>query len=88
MANACTDCLSRHSDGSHAQGFAIAVSNKLTPMIIEVTPVNKYKMRLKICRSLCVISPVSVYAVNEASALTVKETFYAVLDSVVDRCPS
>ena len=26
------------SNGYHAQGVAVAVSNKLTPMIIEVTP--------------------------------------------------
>ena len=34
------------SDGYHAQGVAAAVSNKLTPMIIEVTHVNKCIMRL------------------------------------------
>ena len=28
-------------DGYHAQGVAVAVSNKLTPMIIEVTPFNE-----------------------------------------------
>ena len=33
------------SDGYHAQGVAVAVSNKLTPMIIEVTPVNERFMR-------------------------------------------
>ena len=32
---------SGHSDGYHAQGVAVVVSNKLTPMIIEVTPVNE-----------------------------------------------
>ena len=50
------------SDGYHAQGVAVAVSNKLTPMIIEVTPVNERIMRLRICHSLGVISLVSVYA--------------------------
>ena len=34
-----------------------------------------------------VVSFVSVYAVTEASDLTVKETFYAALDSVVNCCP-
>ena len=29
------------SDGYHAQGVAVAVSSKLTPMVIEVTPVNE-----------------------------------------------
>ena len=28
---------SGHSDGYHSQGVAVAVSNKLTPMIIELT---------------------------------------------------
>ena len=33
------------SDGYHAQGVAVAMSNKLTPMAIEVTPVNERIMR-------------------------------------------
>ena len=33
------------SDGYHVQGVAVTVSNKLTPMIIEVTPVNEHIMR-------------------------------------------
>ena len=45
------------SDGYHAKGVAVAVSNKLTPMIIEVTPVNERLMRRRICHSLGVISP-------------------------------
>ena len=75
------------SDGYHAQGVAVAVSNKLTPMIIEVTPVNERIMRPRIRHSLGVISPVSVYTPTEASDLTVKEAFYATLESVVDQCP-
>jgi len=63
------------------------VTNKLTPMIIEVTPVNERIMRQRIRHSLGVISLVSVYAPTEASDLTVKEAFYAVLESVVDWCP-
>ena len=63
------------------------MSNKLTPMIIEVTPVNESIMRLRICHSLCVISIVSVYAPTEASDLTVKDAFYATLESLVDWCP-
>ena len=45
MAGGYTDCLSGHSDGYHAQGVAAAVSNKLTSMIIEITPVNERIMR-------------------------------------------
>ena len=33
------------TDSYHAQGVAVAVSNKLIPMVIEVTPVNKRIMR-------------------------------------------
>ena len=44
-------------------------------------------MRLRICHSLGVISLVSVYAPTEASDLTVKDAFYATLESVVDQCP-
>ena len=78
---------SGYSDGYHAQEVAVAVSNKLIPMIIEGTPVNERIMRLIIGHSLGVISLVSVYAPTEASDLTVKDTFYATLESVVDQCP-
>ena len=44
-------------------------------------------MRLRILHSLGVISLVSVYALTEASDLTVKDAFYAMLDCVVDQCP-
>ena len=36
---------SGHSAGYHAQGVAVAVSNKLTSLTIEVTPVNECIMR-------------------------------------------
>ena len=45
MAGSYTYYWSGCSDGYHAQGVAEAVSNKLTPMIIEVTPVNERIMR-------------------------------------------
>ena len=56
-------------------------------MIIEVTPANKHVMRLRIRHSLGVISLVFVFALTEPSDLTVKEAFYAALESMVDRCP-
>ena len=86
MVGGCTYDWSGRSDGYHAQGVAIAVTNKRTPMIIEVTPVNERIMRRKIRHSLGVISLVSLYAPNEASDLTVKDAFYAVFESVVDHC--
>ena len=84
MAGGDTYYWSGHSDGYHAQGVVVAVSNKLTPMIIEVTLVNERIMRLRIRHSLGVSSLVSVYAPAEASDLTVKDAFYATLESVVD----
>ena len=41
----------------------------------------------RIRHSLDVVSMVSVYAPIEVSDLTVKATFYATLESVVDQCP-
>ena len=86
MAGGYTYYWPGRSDSYHAQGVAVAVSNKLTPMIIEVTPVNERIMRLRIHHSLSVISLVSVYAPTEASDLTMKDAFYATLESVVDQC--
>ena len=77
MAGGNTYYWTGRSDGYHAQGVAVAVSNKLTPMIIEVTPVNEHIMRRWIRYFLGVISLVSEYAPNEASDLTVKDAFYA-----------
>ena len=59
---------------------------QLYPMIIEVTLVNERIMRQRIRHSLGVISLVSVYAPTEASDLTVKDAFYATLESGVDQC--
>ena len=44
-------------------------------------------MRPRIHHSLGVISLVSVYALKEESDRTVKEAFYAALESEVDVCP-
>ena len=81
MVGGFTYYWSGRSDGYHAQGAAVAVFNKLTPMIIEVTPVNERIIRLRMRRSLGVISLVSVYAPTEGSDLTVWNTFYATLES-------
>ena len=87
MAGGYTYYLSGRSDGYHSQGVAVAVSNKLTPMTNEVTPVNERIMRRRIHHPFGVISLVSVYAPTEASDLTMKDAFYATLVSVVDQCP-
>ena len=54
-------------------------------MIIEVTPVNECIIRLRIHYSGC-LSLVPVYAPTEVSDLTMKDAFYATLESVVDQC--
>ena len=82
MVGGYTYYWSGRCDGYHSQGVAVAVSTQLTPMIIEVTLVNEHIMRLRIRHSLGVISLVSVYALTDASDLTVKDAFYATLDSV------
>ena len=66
---------SGRSDDYHAQGVAVAVSNNLTPMIIEITLVDKRIVRLR-----SVVSLVSVYAPTEGSDLTVKDAFYDTLE--------
>jgi len=62
MAGGYTYYWSDHFDGYHAQGVAVTVSNKLTTMIIEVTPVNKHIMIERIRHSLGVVSLVSLSA--------------------------
>ena len=46
----------------HLEGVAVAVANRLVPMVIEVTPVNERIMGLRISHTLGVISMVSLYA--------------------------
>ena len=50
-------------DCYHAKGVVVAVSNKLTPMVIEVTLLNERIMRPWIRHSLGVVSLVSVRGV-------------------------
>ena len=45
----------------HFEGVAVAVADRLVPMITEVTPVNERIMRLRITHTLGVISRASVY---------------------------
>ena len=63
------------------------MSNKLTQMIIEVTPVNERIMRPRIFHSLGIIFLLSENSLTGASDLTMKHAFYATLESVVDQCP-
>ena len=87
MAGGYTYCWFGRSDGYHAQGVAVAVSNKLTPMIIEVTPVIVTNSRDKVVSIMIiekssllgVVFLISVYSPTEASNLTMKNAFYATL---------
>ena len=74
-------------DGYHSEGVAIAVSDRLTRMVVEAVPVNERMMRLRLKHSLGVISVVSVYAPTEVSSPSDKDAFYAQLESVLDGCP-
>ena len=56
-------------------------------MNTEVTHVNERIMRLRISHTLGVISMVSVYAPTGVTEFSVKEAFYAQLQTVVDSCP-
>ena len=60
MASGYTSYWSDRSDGYYTKGVAVAVSNKPTPMIIEVTPVNECIVRLRIRHSLGAIFLASV----------------------------
>ena len=88
MAGGYTYYWSGHSDSYPAQGVAVAVSNNLTLMIIEVTTANERFKRLRIRHSLGVVSLVSEYHPTEASDLTEKDAFPTTLESVVDQFPS
>ena len=70
---------SGRSDGYHAQGVAVANSNDNRG--------NTGQRAYYETKDSSRISLVSVFATTEASDLTVKDAFYAILKSVVDQCP-
>ena len=49
-------------DGYHTEGVAVAVSDRVTQMVVEAVPVNERIMKLRVKHSLGAISVVSVYA--------------------------
>ena len=67
-------------------GVVIAISDRLTQMVMEGIPVNERIMRLRIKHSLSVISVVSVYATTGMSSPSDKDAFYAQLEFVLDGC--
>ena len=56
----------------HLEGVAVAIDDRLVPVITEVTPVNERIMRLRITHTLGVISLVAVYAPTGVSEFFVK----------------
>ena len=71
----------------HLEGVAVAVADRLVPMITQVTPVNVRIMRLRITHILSVISLVSMYAPTRVSEFSVENAFHAQLQVVIDSCP-
>ena len=59
------------------RGLAVAIADRLVPMVNEVTPVNAHIMRLTISHNLGVISLDCVYTTTRISKFSVKETYYA-----------
>ena len=70
----------------HLERVAVAVADRLVPLITEVIPVNERITRLKISHALGVISLVIVYAPTTVREFAVKEPFYTQLQMVVDSC--
>ena len=69
MVGGDTNYWSGCSNVYHAQAVAVAVSNYLTPMIIEVTLVNDRVMKRRIHHSLGVVSLVTVFALRQVISL-------------------
>ena len=78
---------SGRADGHHTQGVAMAVADRLVPLIRDVTPVSERILRLRLVHSLGVVAIVAVYAPTGDSDISTKEAFYAELNSVVDAVP-
>ena len=76
------------SNGTRLRGVAVAISSRLQPSVVEVTPVDERIMRVRMKHTFGFISLVAVYAPTEMREIEEKEMFYAKLDSVLDRCPS
>ena len=70
----------------HLDGVAVAVSGRLISMVTEVTLVNEGIIILGITHTLGVVSPVFVYASTVGSEFSVKKSFYAQLQKVMDSC--
>ena len=64
---------SGRSDGHHLQGVAIAVSGRLQPSVVEVTPVDERIMVMRLKLSLGFMSLIAVYAPTDVCKLDVRD---------------
>ena len=78
---------SGRGDGALRDGVAIAISSRLQPSVVEVTPVDERIMVVRLKHSFGFMSLIAIYAPTEPSKTEVKEMFYAKLASVADGCP-
>ena len=67
-------CLSGRPQG-YFEGVAVAVADRLVPMVTEVTPVNERIMRLTISHTLGSLSLICLYAPSVVNEYTVKKAF-------------
>ncbi len=65
----------------------MGISSQLLPFVVQVAPVDERIMRVRLKHTLGFMSLVAVYAPTEMRETEEKETFYAKLDSVLDKCP-
>ncbi|KAG0727553.1 Craniofacial development protein 2 [Chionoecetes opilio] len=75
------------SNGHRDLEVSIGISSKLQPSVVEVTPVDERKIRVRMKHTLGFMSLLAVYAPTEVRKTEEKEMFYAKLDSVLDQCP-
>ena len=75
------------SDSHHLQGVPMAISSRLQPSVVEVTPVDERIMVMRLKLAFGFMSLIAVYAPTDVCKLDVKEMFYTKLTSVSDRCP-
>ena len=64
---------SGRSDGHHLQGVAIAVSGRLQPSVVEVTPVDERKIVLRLKLVWGFMSLIAVYAPTDVCKLDMKD---------------
>ena len=65
----------------------MAISSRLQPSVVEVTPVDERIMVMTLKLSFGFMSLIAVYAPTDVCKLDVKEMFYTKLVSVSERFP-